>query len=291
MRGAVHRPPITAIQGTIEHVAQLQSNTHAVADHKRAVRAKKVSKSSLISKFGGGNIDGTHTSRTAVVPVKPAPISAASAPVATTAMAAPVAAPPVAHTAAKVAPKKSFAKELEQAQSHTQPKPKKAKLHHRAAKKLHMKPRAFSLAASAAVVLILGGFFAYQYRSYAAVKVAAARSGVNAQLPAQPAGFSLSDKVQYKAGEIRLAYKSNSDDRNFAVTQSASAWNSEALEENFVAQLPPPHSSTLYPNGKTVYTYGSDGTNATWVSGGVWYKVEANSALSSSQLQSIINSL
>lgn len=294
MRGAVRRPAITAIQGTVEHIAQLQRNTHVIADHKRAQRAKKVSKSNLVSRFGSGtvsgNLNGTLGPKKAVLPVKPAPIAAASSPLpAAAAVGAQPAASRVAHKAPK--PKQSFVKELEKADSHTQPKAPKRKLNHRIAKKLRVKPRVLNIAASAAVVLLLTGFFGYQYRAYAAVRLAAVRSGVKAAVPAAPSGFALSEKVQYKPGEVSLDYRSNSDQRNFTVTQSKSAWNSEALEENFVSQLPAPHSSTLYPNGKTVYTYGEEGSNATWVSGGVWYKVEGQSALTSTQLQNIINSL
>ncbi len=291
MRSAVHRPAIQALQETIGHLGQLENNAHVVADHKRALRAKTVTKSNVISRFGSGTPSNPVTATSAMLPVRPAPINPQGIlnhnELHTTVQSESTS----VHQAAAVMPKKSFSKELESAQSHTQPKLPKRKLHHRVAHKLHLRPRIFSVIASTAVVVLLAGFFTFQYHAYAAVKMAAARSGVPASLPAQTAGFSLSDKVRYKPGEVSLAYKSNSDDRNFTVTQAASSWNSDALEENFIASLPTTHSSTLYPSGKTVFTYGSEGSNATWVSGGIWYKVEGNSALTSSQLQNIINSM
>jgi hypothetical protein len=120
------------------------------------------------------------------------------------------------------------------------------------------------------------------------MRVASARSGVHGSLPGyQPAGFGLNGAISYKPGQITVSYKSTSDNRSFQITQSVSSWNSDTLRDSYVATNHPSYQM-VNPKGKTVYLYDS---NATWVDGGIWYRVEGDSQLNSDQLQNIANSL
>lgn len=237
----------------------------------RAVRAEHIPQSQFVSKFGRQTV----APRTAVVPVKPAPVHAHH--------------PAPANTTSSNEPTDPFQALLNRATSHTQPKPKKTKGHERIAQRLHLSPRSFVAGTSAFVFLVVGGFFAYNQIPALALRIAATRAGVQANLPSyQPAGFSLKGPIAYNPGEISINYQSNSDERNFKVVQRASSWNSETLLDNFVVKSDQPYQ-TFQAKGRTIYMY--NGSNATWVDGGTWYQIEGKSELNSDQLLKIVESL
>ena len=248
----------------------------------RAIRAHHVSKSELISKFG----KTPAPIKAAVMPVKPAPVIARSE------VSAPkpivkshVAAPPVPLSQKKDV----FQQAIDNATTHDAPKIKKAKVHHRIAKRLHVSPRVVTFTGMTLAVLAVGSLLAYQNMPEIAMRIASARSGLNANLPGyQPAGFSLAGPIKYNSGEVTLNYKSNSDDRAFDVIQKNSSWNSETLLENFVTANKQPYQ-TFEANGRTIYIYG--GNKATWVDGGVWFNIDGKANLNSDQLLKIADSL
>ncbi len=188
-----------------------------------------------------------------------------------------------------VLPLSPFDMALKKADSHQQLAPSKQNIAKRAAKQLKISTRTLSVGLGIITVLVTGGLFARQHMSSLAVQLAATRAGVEARLPGyQPAGFALAGPIEYSAGQITLAYQSNSDTRNFKVVQKNSDWTSQALLENFVQANDEPFQ-TVQENGKTIYIY--DGNNATWVSGGIWYQVEGESSLNTDQLLRIASGL
>ncbi len=137
--------------------------------------------------------------------------------------------------------------------------------------------------------LLIAGFIAYQNMPNLAMRVAAARAGFPATMPSyQPAGFALDGAIQYYPGQITVNFKSDSDNRIFSVTQKPSKWTSETLLDRVVAIDSRPYQ-TFQDKGKIIYIY--DGSNATWVSGGIWYEIAGNSSLTSDQLLRIASSL
>lgn len=252
----------------------------------RAIRASHIPQSNLISKFG----KTPTTINAAVVPVKPAP-GIATSQVAKQAVAPHPHGPTVAarHTKAPASKGEVFQKAIENAVSHEAPKLKKPRVHHRIAKKLHVSPRLVTFSGMTLAVLAVGSILAYQNMPEIAMRVASARAGLNASLPAyQPSGFSLSGPIKYDSGEVTINYKSNSDNRAFNVIQKNSSWNSETLLENFVTTAKKPYQ-TFQANGRTIYIY--DGNKATWVDGGVWFNIEGEANLNSDQLLKIADSL
>lgn len=245
----------------------------------RAIRATHIAQSKFISKFGRG----TPVLKTEVVPVAPEPslMNHAAKPL--------VPAPAAKKTVSAKTKADPFRSAVEQAVSHTQPKAKKPRVHHRIAKKLHVSPRLVSFAGVVLLALGVGGFLAYQNLPGIAMRVASTRAGLKAALPTyQPAGFSMAGPIEYEPGEVKLSYKSNSDERSFQVTQKNSSWNSETLLENYVSPSKQPYQ-TFQANGRTIYIY--DGNKATWVDGGVWYTIDGKSNLNSDQLLRIANGL
>lgn len=129
---------------------------------------------------------------------------------------------------------------------------------------------------------------AAQNLSGAQLQVASAKAGFSAKLPNyKPAGFSQSGLNSSK-GEVAAQFQSDSDGRNYTVTQKVTNWDSTALRNNYVAPTDPNYE-TVAVNGQTVYIYGNH--NATWINAGVWYNVVANGALSDHQLVELATSL
>jgi hypothetical protein len=159
---------------------------------------------------------------------------------------------------------------LQRATSHQQPplKPKR-----------RAKRRA-AIGGAASLVIALITLIAVQNLPNAQLQVASAQAGFNASLPEyKPAGFS-QQQLKYGPGVVSAQFR-NGDDRSYTITQKASPWNSLSLRDSFVAAQGKPYQ-TVAAGGRTVYLYGQH--NATWVSGGVWYVVQANGSLSDRQL-------
>lgn len=257
----------------------------------RLARAKAVPQSAKISRFGvPGAASHAHrfVKKTSHVPVKPAPPHAEHHQALVDQRHA------VAQEAAsttkeqsKVLKERLITESIKQAR--TPEIHHKTHKQHRVAHKLGISPKTLRFSSGALAVLLIAGFFAYQNAANISMRIASSRAGFSASTPGyHPSGFSMSGPVEYGPGQITLNFKSNSDQRNFHITQRVSNWNSEALLANFVTTNNKSYQ-TYQDKGRTVYIY--DGSNATWVSGGVWYQIEGNSSLSSEQLLHIASSM
>lgn len=150
-------------------------------------------------------------------------------------------------------------------------------------------PKLLPTAAAVAVFLMLAGYVTYLNLPNIALRVAASRAGFEASLPGyKPAGFSFSGPIAYSPGQITINFSSNSDDRSFSLAQRESTWDSQSLLDNFVVRENKKYL-TFQEKGLTVYVY--DGSNATWVDGGIWYTISGDSLLSSEQLLKVAGSL
>lgn len=275
MRHAVKKPVITAKESAIEEKPTSHSETVSLflpqLSENRLKRAQEVHKSKLISRFGNFGSEPTFVKKSAHLPVKAHPSEAVSH-----------------YDASQVYPEPEredlFTSSLHKAVSHKQPAshPK----HHRAH---HKKGSRTTLAASVVAIALLGGFFAYQNKPNMEFRVAAARSGVHATLPGyHPSGFAMRGPVEYAPGQLTIHYGSNSDSRNFSITQKVSNWNSSALLDNYVAKATTDYQ-TIEDHGRTIYL--DNNGNATWVDGGVWYQIEGSSSLTNTQLLKIASSI
>jgi len=283
MRSAVKKPNVVKINPTppFAHTTKPITNTPSTVlkqqvhiDTNVLSRAEHTPKSSFISKFGFGNVS-PFSPKTSYIPVTPSP----------------------SHTSkdqkylAKTDSKgSSFQDAIDNAKAHEQPTIKKPHIIKRTANKLHISTRVFSVSAAALGLIIIAGYFAYINVPNVAVRIASARAGVHATMPSyKPAGFAINGPIQYKPGQISISFRANTNDnRAYTITQSSSSWNSETLLDNYVAANNQPYQ-TYENNGKTIYIY--NGGNATWVDGGIWYKIDGNSSLNSDQLLRIANSI
>lgn len=255
-----------------------------VAQQLRSKQAKTITKSPLISRFGTPTPRPAVTQKTKPLPVVPAPASLAHH--------KPSHAAASHHAKKHATPSAShdhIARAMEKSTSHQNKRLAKPKRRQKVAHKLGVSPRFVSTAAASLSILLLVGFFAYQNVPSIAVRLASSKAGFSAKLPGySPSGFAMDGPVQAGPGVITMNFASNSDDRAFQLSQRPSAWNSESLANNYLAPKSQAYQ-TFQEAGKTIYMY--DDSNATWVSGGIWYVVEGNSSLSSDQLLRIASSL
>ncbi|MBA3757652.1 DUF4367 domain-containing protein [Candidatus Saccharibacteria bacterium] len=150
-------------------------------------------------------------------------------------------------------------------------------------------PRWVSLGACLLIVFLLGGFFTWQNVPQVSMKLAASRASIPASVPSYtPPGFSFSGPIGYSNGEVSIKFKANSDHlRNFTITQSKTAWNSQSLPEN---ESLVNSKVQLSQNGTTVYIYGSS-NDAKWVNQGVMYSIKDKANLTSDQIIKIAGSM
>lgn len=273
MRHAVKKPTAAKLQPAAAPIVRAQKAPRVDIDPKRASRAVAVKKSALISKFG--TPQKALKAITLPLSVRPEP----------TAPPMPVLSEhhkPTISDKQRTAHHKAMHKAINAADSHSQKMPKKTTRRQRVSRRLKVSTRTVNVAAASLATLLLVGFIAYQNVPNLSMRVAAARAGVNGNLPGyQPSGFGMKGPISYQPGQLVIRYKSHSDDRQFQISQKSSQWNSEALLENYVAVNQRSYQ-TVQDSGKTIYIY--DNNNATWVDGGVWYQIEGNSALNNDQL-------
>lgn len=282
---AEHIKSVKQTSGIKNHVfkANIQKHSTGSIDPKRKLHAAQIKKSGFINRFGSTvkSISDTH-----ILPHKDAHVKPLK-----------VQSQPPAHqdyatfSRANTSPTADLLdKALQAAQGHNeQPYKYKHSLHKRIAKKIGISGRAMAVSSAVLAGLLLGGFYAYQNVPNLAMRVAAARAGFGATMPSyHPSGFSFKGPVQYSAGQVIVSFKSNTDDRNYHLTQQASNWNSDSLLNNFVVASGKEYQ-TAQDKGRTIYIF--DRNSATWVNGGVWYQLDGKSDLTSDQIVRIAASL
>ncbi len=276
MRQAVKKPLPAKTPATPAPAVRRHPAPRLDVDPTRVSRAQKIHKSHLVSRFGQ---PAPLKAQTSALPVRPAP-ELRAAPI--------LAEHHVSPLDAKLG-QTPFQAALDKATSHTQPRIKKTTKRQHLSRRLRVSSKIINITAASLAALLIAGFIAYQNAPNLSMRLAAARAGMHGVLPDyQPAGFGLAGPIEYKRGQITLHYKSHSDERQFQVNQRISGWNSATLLENFVAA--DRHAYQTYEdNGKTIYIYGGD--NATWVDGGVWYRIEGKSSLNNDQLLRLASSM
>ena len=156
--------------------------------------------------------------------------------------------------------------------------------------KMHFGLGRVVLALSCAAVAVLAiVYFVNLNMPDISLRVAAMQTGIDATYPGYvPRGFSLSG-ITSEDGKIILNFKSSESDDVFSLIEENSSWDSSALLTSFVKSEYGEDFSTVREQGLTIYI--KDG-NASWVNGGIMYKINAVSgSLTKKQICSIATSL
>lgn len=244
-------------------------------------------------------VDGTKVSRAHQTPrhkevdryaaprPKPTPTSVSAPTVAAPAIVAATAQAAAVNTSAKEASKSMdiFEQALARANGHIEKPSSRKHARHRHAL---FGSRSLSIGATSLAVLLLVGFFAWQQKASITMRYAAAKSGVASSLPSYtPEGYTVG-KFNYSSGLVGVNFHNSQTNKNFAIVQQASSWDSQALLDSYVANQGRTYQ-TIDAAGRTLYTYGSN--NATWVDNGVWYQVKSDGNLSTNELINIALSM
>lgn len=121
------------------------------------------------------------------------------------------------------------------------------------------------------------------------LKVLAMQVGIEASYPAYvPRDYSLSD-ITSENGKIVLNFKNTSTGDAFSLTEENSAWDSNALLNNYVKNEYGESYTVIKEQGLTIYV--SD-NGATWVNRGVFYNLQTGyGTLTKKQIKTIAVSL
>lgn len=284
MRSAVHKP-----EPSIRRKTKVTSHTHALVekpkfeiikklshptvDQKRVKRSSLVARSDYIRRFANPTVTPRGKSRSAAIPAHEFKPVHADMP-AVHAVAAPVA-----------SSMDVFERALQTANSHMELPVEHKRTKRRSSKKIK---RTFGVVSASLAVLLIAGFVALQNQANLTIKYASTKAGFAATLPSyKPTGFAVG-KFTYSPGVVGINYKNGSSNAAFSLLQKQSSWDSSALLDNFVSVKSPSYH-TYQSAGRTIYTYGKG--NATWVNGGVWYQVNSDGSLNSTDLINLATSM
>lgn len=165
---------------------------------------------------------------------------------------------------------------------------KNATLEHTFKKKHHGRRILLAIICSAATVGALIAFVHFNMPDIS-VRVAAMQTGIEATYPTFiPRNYTLANVTTDKDGVVVINFE-GPDDAKFVLTEESSTWDSAALLNNYVKKNYPSDYATLREQGITIYTRGQ---SASWVNGGILYKIEASGKnLTKEQIRNIATSL
>lgn len=276
--------PAHSALAAAQHFDIIPKEHAGTLDEFRLKRASQVPHSNLISRFG--SLDG-------LTPAAAAPFHRPVAAVQarpTTHQAEPGAHPAI-HTEptgiAHATPKQSsvdvFERAMAAANSHQARSPVR-----KHPKRSGTLKRIGSIAASTLAIFLIVSFVAYMNATSLQMRLASSRAGISASLPAwQPDGFKVGN-FSYSPGTVTISFRDNTTSKGFNLAQTASSWDSSTLLSDYV--LPNNDTyNTVQSDGTTIYTYGNN--NASWVNGGIWYKLTTDGTLSTSQIVRLATSM
>lgn len=175
---------------------------------------------------------------------------------------------------------KDFERAVHDATSHLEKLPAKPRKKHR------RKAAKTSGALASVAALLLVGFFGWQNAPNLQMRLAASRADIPASLPGyNPEGFSLDGGIRSEPGKVTVSFRSDSG-KSYSITEQASSWDDNTLQANYVE---PRQGQTYSGDDKNIYLV--EDTEATWVSGGIWYRISGTADLSADQIDRIANSL
>jgi hypothetical protein len=151
-------------------------------------------------------------------------------------------------------------------------------------------PKWLSVGASLVLVLLVAGFFAWRNVPQIAMKVAATRAHISAQVPGYtPSGFAYASPVNYGDGAVSMKFKaSDNGSRTYTLTQKSSGMTSKSLADTTLPKNTQVQTSQV--DGTTVYIYGPK-NDAVWVNHGMQYKISNEANLNSDQLLKVASGL
>jgi hypothetical protein len=291
MRTAVKKPALNMVKNIANQPkkADIESRTNHI-DNSRLARVQSIDKNNKVRRFGHGVNAGTAkaapTPKVEVGEVMPRKSEAQPARAsAETLKPLPSMVTSVSHQNLE----RMLDEALTKADAHK--RPKRGQMHNQSiVQKIKNAPRWLSFGATAVVLIILVSYIAMNRVPSVAVRVAATKAHIKAQVPAYvPSGFSFAGPVNYSDGSVSIKFKANdSSNREFTVKQTGSKMSSKSLEDKIIPKDTQVQTSVV--NGNTVYIYGQS-NDAAWVNNNIQYTIADSANLNSDQLLKIASSL
>lgn len=121
------------------------------------------------------------------------------------------------------------------------------------------------------------------------MRVAAMQTGIDSSYPNYvPRDYKISS-ITSEDGKIILEFVNSNTGGSFTLIEERSSWDTNALLSNYVKGEFGDNYTVVREQGLTIYISGS---NASWVNGGIMYKIEAaGNILTNKQIRSIATSL
>ena len=165
---------------------------------------------------------------------------------------------------------------------------KSPKMQHEFKKKSKAGRIFLALICSGATVAALVAFVHFSIPDLS-VRVAAIQTGIDAEYPDfVPRNYNLSNVASDKEGIVVMTF-SGPDGAYFTLSEEKSTWDSTALLNNYVKKNYPNDFITMREQGITIYVRGE---KASWVNGGLLYKIDATGKyLTKEQIRNIATSL
>ncbi len=146
-----------------------------------------------------------------------------------------------------------------------------------------------SVAMTSVALMLLGGYLTYINIPNLSIRVAAASSGVDANLPSyQPAGYQIHGPISYRDGEVSVAYKQMGSSLSYKLTQKPTDWDPTATLDNYVESDSKDDYQIHSVEGLTVYSYNK---KAVWVNDGILHIIDGTAPLSNQQVERIVASM
>ncbi len=144
--------------------------------------------------------------------------------------------------------------------------------------------------ATAALLIVISGFIAWQKVPSLSMKVAGIKTHLKPAVPAyRPDGYAMSGPAKVEAGAVTIDFKSKDfPQQGYAIKESASDMTSTSLAQNVIPRGKAVQTSQV--EGNTVYIYGPR-NDAVWVNNGMLYKIKNSANLNSDQLIKIVQGL
>lgn len=250
---------------------------------KRSFRAKTVSKSNKIMKFGVPTKGVSHSETLSgeVLPLPPSKFAKSSK---NSSKIQPAPVPSMVTSVSHQKLEKLLDHALISANSH------KKTQHHKRGRLSRLFDSRKNLAAAAVISILIASVFAWQKIPQLSLRVAASKTHVDASVPAYvPPGFTLAGHAMASEGKVSLSFKSKEDPaKTFTITQRNSNLDSTAMASTLLPAKAAVQTSQI--KGTTVYIYDNN-NDAMWVNHGVHYQIHDKADLDSNEVLKIAQSL
>ena len=142
--------------------------------------------------------------------------------------------------------------------------------------------------AAVGAIILVAGYVFYLNLDNISLRVAANRAGFDAEVPSYSvAEYDLDRQIDSAPGIITLSFEQGGQ-VGYTITERQSDWDSASLLHSHVERKASTYQ-TFQKQGLTLYVY--NGNNATWVSGGIWYDLEAMTEINVQDLLEIAASI